>query len=303
LDEKCWRRRIAVEQQCRRDLVLLRRPEEQIYQAIGKERCEYGDRGCAAPRLMARTPVGMTMKFIGKNNLLNSDLAGELGIPVWKRLLDLFCILATAPLWLPVMLVIAVVIKIASPGPAFFQQERIGYRGRRFTCFKFRTMVVRADARVHQGHLSYLMGSNLPMKKLDAERDPRVIPCGLFLRSLGLDELPQLFNVLRGDMSLVGPRPCVPYEYENYAPHHRERFQAAPGLTGLWQVSGKNRTTFEEMISLDVYYAKNKSLLLDLKIIFKTVPAIVSQTKDLSEEYKPVATISKPVSHTTVMQN
>jgi len=144
------------------------------------------------------------------------------------------------------------------------------------------------------------MGSNVPMKKLDSVRDPRLIPCGLLLRSLGLDELPQLFNVLRGDMSLVGPRPCVPYEYENYAPHHRERFNAAPGLTGLWQVSGKNRTTFEEMINLDISYAKKQSLWLDLKIIFKTFPAIVSQTKDLNEGYKP---ISKRVSQTTVMQS
>ena len=96
--------------------------------------------------------------------------------------------------------------------------------------------------------------------------------------------MPQLFNVLRGDMSLVGPRPCVPYEYENYSPRHRQRFQALPGLTGLWQVSGKNRTTFEEMIDLDIRYARNKSLWLDLKILFKTLPAILSQTKQLSEE-------------------
>jgi lipopolysaccharide/colanic/teichoic acid biosynthesis glycosyltransferase len=230
----------------------------------------------------------------------NQISAGVQGIPIWKRLLDVICISLAAPLWLPLMFVIAVVIKIASPGPALFQQERVGYRGRRFTCFKFRTMVVNADTRVHQGHLHYLMGSNVPMKKLDSVRDPRLIPCGLLLRSLGLDELPQLFNVLRGDMSLVGPRPCVPYEYENYAPHHRERFNAAPGLTGLWQVSGKNRTTFEEMINLDISYAKKQSLWLDLKIIFKTFPAIVSQTKDLNEGYKP---ISKRVSQTTVMQS
>jgi exopolysaccharide production protein ExoY len=244
------------------------------------------------------------MKSIASDNLISGRFSGEqLGIPMWKRLLDLFCILITAPVWLPVMLIIATVIKIVSPGPALFQQERIGYRGRRFTCFKFRTMIVTADSRVHQGHLSYLMGSNVPMKKLDAVRDPRLIPCGLLLRSLGLDELPQLFNVLRGDMSLVGPRPCVPYEYDNYAPHHRERFEAAPGLTGLWQVSGKNRTTFEEMISLDVYYARHQSLMLDVKIILKTVPAIVSQTKDLSEECKTDSKISKPVSQATVMQS
>jgi lipopolysaccharide/colanic/teichoic acid biosynthesis glycosyltransferase len=224
---------------------------------------------------------------------------GQPGLPVWKRLLDLLCIFVTAPIWLPAMFVVAAVIKILSPGPALFRQERVGYLGRRFTCFKFRTMIVNADTRVHQGHLNYLMDSNVPMRKLD-KKDPRVIPCGLFLRSLGLDELPQLFNVLRGDMSLVGPRPCVPYEYENYSEFHRQRFDAVPGLTGLWQVNGKNRTTFEKMIELDIFYARNKSLWLDSKIILKTVPAIISQTKDLNEEDK---SLSKSVPRTTVMQS
>jgi len=103
---------------------------------------------------------------------------------------------------------------------------------------------------------------------------------------LGLDELPQIFNVMRGEMSLVGPRPCVPYEYENYNPHHRRRLEAVPGLTGLWQVSGKNRTTFEEMVDLDIFYATNKTVFLDLKIIFKTIHAIISQTKDDSKAEK-----------------
>ena len=210
------------------------------------------------------------------------------GIPLWKRLLDLVVVVLVAPLLLPFMFLISIVIKAVSPGPALFQQERIGYLGRRFTCFKFRTMVVNADARLHQGHLNRLMDSNAPMKKLDSAGDPRLIPCGLLLRSLGLDELPQIFNVLRGDMSLVGPRPCMAYEYENYTPRHRQRFEAVPGLTGLWQVSGKNRTTFEQMIDLDIYYTRNKSLWLDLKIIFKTVPAIISQTRELKQETKQV---------------
>jgi lipopolysaccharide/colanic/teichoic acid biosynthesis glycosyltransferase len=196
--------------------------------------------------------------------------------------------------------VISLIIKVASPGPALFRQERVGFRGQRFTCYKFRTMVVNAGNDLHQQHLTYLMDSNAPMKKLDAAGDPRLIPCGLVLRSLGLDELPQLFNVLRGEMSLVGPRPCIPYEYENYAARHRLRFEATPGLTGLWQVSGKNNTTFEEMIDLEIFYARNKSLFLDLKIVAKTVPAILSQTKELNEEYKP---ITKPVARTTVMQS
>lgn len=208
------------------------------------------------------------------------------GMPLWKRLLDLFFIVLSAPVWLPIMLVLGIMIKLVSHGPALFRQERIGHLGRRFTCFKFRTMRVNADTGIHQGHLNRLMDSNVPMKKLDAAGDPRLIPGGLLLRSLGLDELPQIFNILRGEMSLVGPRPCVAYEYENYSPYHRRRLEAVPGLTGLWQVSGKNRTTFEKMVELDISYAKNKTLLLDLKIIFKTVPAIISQTKDIKDESK-----------------
>ncbi|HET7625798.1 MAG TPA: sugar transferase [Verrucomicrobiae bacterium] len=201
-------------------------------------------------------------------------------MPLWKRSLDIFCVLITSPVWLPLMAIISAVIKSLSPGPALFRQERIGFLGKRFVCFKFRTMRVNADTSVHAGHLQNLIGSNLPMKKLDAA-DPRVIPGGRILRALGLDELPQLFNVLRGDMSLVGPRPCVPYEYEQYTETHRQRCKAVPGLTGLWQVSGKNNTTFEEMIQLDIYYAENKSLALDLEIIFKTIPAIISQAREM----------------------
>jgi lipopolysaccharide/colanic/teichoic acid biosynthesis glycosyltransferase len=216
------------------------------------------------------------------------------GLPFWKRALDVCLVLATCPVWLPIMFVTAVVIKTVSPGPALFKQERVGYRGRRFTCFKFRTMQVNADTSVHQGHLSQLMASNLPMKKLDSRGDRRLIPCGLLLRSLGLDELPQVFNVLRREMSLVGPRPCIPYEFENYSPRARQRFQAVPGLTGLWQVSGKNRTTFEEMIELDITYAQTKSLRRDLTIILKTVPAILSQTKQVREESKPASQDASP---------
>ena len=147
-------------------------------------------------------------------------------------------------------------------------------------CFKFRTMAVGADPDMHKGHLDNLLGSNEPMEKIDAQGDPRVIPLGAILRSSGLDELPQVINVLQGDMSLVGPRPCLPYEYEKYLPWQRERFNAVPGLTGLWQVSGKNRTTFIEMVLLDITYARSQTFWLDLKIIFKTIPALIVQMRD-----------------------
>ena len=144
-------------------------------------------------------------------------------------------------------------------------------------CFKFRTMMVNACTAVHQEHLQDLMASNRPMAKLDGQ-DPRVIPGGIWLRALGLDELPQLINVFRGDMSLVGPRPCLNYEYEKYLPRHRGRCATLPGLTGLWQVNDKNNTTFEEMIDLDLKYVRTQSLGLDLSILLRTIPAVVCQT-------------------------
>jgi exopolysaccharide production protein ExoY len=156
----------------------------------------------------------------------------------------------------------------------------VGYRGKRFMILKFRTMKLNVETRSHESHLEQLINANVPMTKLDAAGDPRIIRGGRIIRAMGLDELPQLFNVLRGEMSLVGPRPCTPHEFKNYQMWQRERVNAAPGLTGFWQVNGKNRTTFAEMIKLDIFYTKNMSLWLDLKIIFKTVPALVVQVND-----------------------
>jgi lipopolysaccharide/colanic/teichoic acid biosynthesis glycosyltransferase len=140
------------------------------------------------------------------------------------------------------------------------------------------------------------MNSDKPMMKMDSHGDPRIIPFGRLLRASGLDELPQLINVLRGEMSLVGPRPCVSYEYENYLPWQRERFNTAPGLTGLWQVSGKNRTTFTEMIQLDIKYARSKTLWMDLKIILKTVPALMVQMWETRAKRKSAAQPGKMIS-------
>ncbi len=202
------------------------------------------------------------------------------GVPVWKRVLDVTCIVLAMPLLLPLMGLLGLLIKCVSRGPILFLQERVGFQGRRFICFKFRTMKADADVEVHRRHLADLMRSDSPMVKMDAKGDPRLIPLGSFLRSTGLDELPQLLNILGGQMSLVGPRPCVPYEYENYLPEQKRRFETLPGLTGLWQVSGKNKTTFSEMIALDVQYAENKSPWLDVKIIARTIPALVSQVRE-----------------------
>ena len=194
--------------------------------------------------------------------------------PLWKRVLDVTLVLLALPCLLPVGIMIAIFIKIASPGPYLFRQWRVGHKRRKFMCLKFRTMKVNADTGVHQAHLKHLMTANQPTQKLDCAGDKRLIVGGLWLRAAGVDELPQLFNVLRGDMSLVGPRPCTPYEFDLYAEAHKQRCLAPPGLTGLWQISGKNRTTFAEMIELDLKYVREMSLWLDLKIILLTVPAI-----------------------------
>ena len=192
-------------------------------------------------------------------------------------MLDMTIILMALPLLVPLAIVIGAIIRMVSSGPILFKQERVGYRGSRFMCFKFRTMYCGAETATHQGHLQQLMDSNAPMTKMDARGDSRIIPMGRLLRASGLDELPQLINVLRGEMSLVGPRPCLAYEAAKYLPWQMERFNALPGLTGLWQVNGKNRTTFTRMIQLDIEYTRTKSLWLDLKIVFKTAPALAIQ--------------------------
>jgi lipopolysaccharide/colanic/teichoic acid biosynthesis glycosyltransferase len=226
-----------------------------------------------------------------------SLLALQNPIPTWKRILDITCILLAMPVLLPLGAVIFLFIKRVSPGPAFFRQQRVGVLGKKFMCLKFRTMKVNADTSVHQAHLKQLMTSNHPTRKLDCAGDKRLIFGGLLLRSLGLDELPQLINVLRGEMSLVGPRPCTPYEYELYLPRHKRRCEAPPGLTGLWQVSGKNKTTFEEQIDLDLYYVDHKSLWFDVKIMALTVPAILSLVWEMKSRKNivPLPTGKSPI--------
>ena len=201
-------------------------------------------------------------------------------IPAWKRAIDIVGSLAAMILLSPLILLVSLLIKIVSPGPVFFRQERVGNLGKSFSLWKFRTMHVNTDTTVHQKHLRELMTSGKEMTKLDNGKDPRIIPFGPLLRAIAIDELPQLVNVLLGDMSLVGPRPCIPYEAREYAPWQMRRFDAVPGMTGLWQVSGKNRTTFKEMMRLDVGYTRRRAFALDMKIFLKTLPAIARQVAD-----------------------
>lgn len=198
-------------------------------------------------------------------------------VPTWKRALDVTLVALALPIWLPLMIVIMIFIKISSPGPAFYRQERVGMRGKKLMLYKFRSMHVNSETKLHESYFKGLMSSDAPMEKLDHE-DDRIIRGGHALRSLGLDELPQILNIIRGEMSLVGPRPCTVGEFEHYLPWQKERVRAVPGLTGYWQVNGKNKTTFNEMIAMDIFYAENASLKLDLLILVKTIPVLWEQT-------------------------
>jgi len=203
-------------------------------------------------------------------------------VPVWKSCMDVAGSLILIVLLSPLFLLMAVYIKAVSPGKAFYKQKRVGYRGKIFTFIKFRTMHEDNDPAVHREYLKDLIKSGRPMEKLDGDRDARIIPRGKVIRKLCLDELPQLFNVLRREMSLVGPRPCIPYEAEEYLRWHVHRFDTLPGMTGLWQVSGKNKLSFEQMIRLDITYGNRMSPLLDLKILLLTGPAIIGMAFDAS---------------------
>jgi lipopolysaccharide/colanic/teichoic acid biosynthesis glycosyltransferase len=207
-----------------------------------------------------------------------TELLAGMSPPQWKRMLDITGSAIGLLLLAPSFLLLAVYIKIVSPGPVFFRQTRIGLRGMSFRIWKLRTMHVNSDTSAHRQHVLALISgegsSERPMQKLD-DGDSRIIRGGLFLRRSSIDELPQLINVLLGDMSLVGPRPEMPYAYAAYQPWQARRFDVLPGMTGLWQVSGKNRTTFREMIRLDIRYGRALSPLRDAAILVRTVPVVL----------------------------
>jgi exopolysaccharide biosynthesis polyprenyl glycosylphosphotransferase len=188
-----------------------------------------------------------------------------------KRTLDLCFSSFIILLMLPVFIVSAVLIKLTSSGPVFFRQERYGLRGRKFKLIKFRTMV--ADAEAQKTELSHLNEMTGPVFKM--QNDPRITQVGRFLRKFSLDEFPQFINVLKGDMSIVGPRPPIPNEVDGYEFSQRRRLSVRPGLTCLWQISGRNTVNFEEWVRKDLEYIDKWSLGLDVKIIFKTIPAVL----------------------------
>jgi exopolysaccharide biosynthesis polyprenyl glycosylphosphotransferase len=201
-----------------------------------------------------------------------------------KRMLDVAGSTVLLALVSPLFLAIAAIVKLTSRGPVFFRQPRVGQYGRPFTMLKFRTMHVNADSAIHKEFVSQLIqgvasaeagaSQEAPFKIVN---DPRITSIGRFLRRTSFDELPQFWNVLRGDMSLVGPRPPLGYEVEQYKPwHYRRLLEAKPGITGLWQVSGRSQTTFDDMVRLDLRYAKKCSAWMDVKILLATPRAVIS---------------------------
>jgi len=195
--------------------------------------------------------------------------------PAWKRGFDLLGAAGGLLILSPVMLLIAAHIKLVSRGPVFFKHKRYGYGGKPIFVWKFRSMHVNHNPQDHQQHvLNLKQGNDVQLKKMNT--DSQVIFLGKWIRASALDELPQIFNVIRGEMSLVGPRPDV-IPQEDYDDWQQVRFNVLPGLTGLWQVSGKNNTTFNEMNQLDAQYVQRRSLMLDSKIVAMTFPAIFKQ--------------------------
>jgi len=204
-----------------------------------------------------------------------------------KRIMDILGSLVCIIIFSPFFVLIAVAIRLSSSGPIIFRQKRIGLYGKRFIFLKFRTMYVNNDSTIHREYVRNLIegqNGNGSRKNLSGGNgvykivnDARVTPIGKFLRKTSLDELPQFFNVLKGDMSLVGPRPPIPYELEKYEVWHRRRvLEVKPGISGLWQVRGRSRTTFDEMVRLDIRYMKEQSLWLDVKILLQTPWAVLS---------------------------
>jgi lipopolysaccharide/colanic/teichoic acid biosynthesis glycosyltransferase len=209
----------------------------------------------------------------------------EVAEPTWqaalRRTVDIIVGVGLVLVLAPVLLLVALAVRLDSRGPALFRQRRVGHEEREFTLLKFRSMRVDADPRGHREYVTSLIqgsvanGGRENLYKLAV--DDRITPTGRWIRRWSLDELPQLLNVIVGDMTLVGPRPAIPYEVAEYPGWYLQRFSVKPGLTGLWQVSGRSERTYEEMVRLDVEYAQSRTLMLDLSILAKTPWVVVGR--------------------------
>jgi len=233
----------------------------------------------------------MALDTAQKFQQLTESLASPAGVRlrgrIWterfvKRLIDVGAALSVAILGFPFFLAVALLIKLTSRGPIFYSQKRIGEHGEGFTLFKFRTMRQDSDDSIHREFTRSFIEGRMPNSSLDEKtpsvykltNDPRVTAVGNFLRKTSLDELPQFINILKGEMTIVGPRPPLQYELEHYEEWHKLRLEVRPGLTGLWQVSGRSSVPFDEMVKLDLYYIEHWSLLLDFKIMLRTIPVM-----------------------------
>lgn len=203
-----------------------------------------------------------------------------------KRSIDVVVSLLVLVIGFPFFLAIAILIKITSKGPVFFKQVRVGRDGAYFVLYKFRTMREGHDDTAHREFTRNFINGNGAHASLDQNGDnvfkltddPRITGVGNFLRRVSLDELPQFINILKGEMTIVGPRPCLPYEYECYKDWHKQRVKVKPGLTGLWQVKGRSKVSFDEMVRLDLYYIEYWTLMMDVKIMLNTLPVMLAGT-------------------------
>lgn len=217
---------------------------------------------------------------LGHSRASTAARAGAVLAPAAGRTLDFVIALVALVVLAPLLVIVALAVRLDSDGPAIFRQRRVGRDLRPFVLYKFRTMRTGVDTQPHRAYVEALISAeqrseNGSLYKLSV--DDRVTKLGRVLRSWSLDELPQLLNVLRGQMALVGPRPVIPYEVELYPESYLRRFAVKPGLTGLWQVSGRNLRTYHEMVCCDIEYAEQRSLPLDLKILIKTVPVVLGR--------------------------
>ena len=189
-----------------------------------------------------------------------------------KRLIDIIASILLLLMLMPLFAIIMLLIYLSSPGPVFYKQTRVGRWGKLFTMWKFRSMYPDADERLKEIMAKNEMTGGVIFKM---KNDPRIIPIGRFIRKASIDELPQLWNVLKGDMSLVGPRPALPSEVNQYSLQDRQRLEVIPGITCIWQVSGRSDIPFPQQVQLDVQYIQSQSLLLDIKLLLKTIPAVL----------------------------
>lgn len=247
--------------------------------------------GILRPRGFSQTNA-YTASAIQSNALLQRDGKGRAAMaleplwvrrmPAWKRGLDIVGSLLGIILTAPMMAIIAIIIKLTSPGAIIFKQNRIGYGGRPFTMYKFRSMISGCGYDLHAKYTTQFIEGRAETNNdgvFKLKDDRRVTPVGKFIRKWSLDELPQFFNVLKGEMSLVGPRPYPWYARAHYSRWHRRRtIEAKPGITGLWQVEGRGRVTFEEMVRMDIRYGQSLSFMNDLKLIFRTFKVVLCHT-------------------------